>query len=76
MLRIYRIYNSTIGFSKYELNNKLLSGVTLFRVTLGVILNNVTSPVNWMQILTNPLLDYIIFVYYPFLQNFKVIKYQ
>ena len=25
-----------IGFSKYEFNNKLLSGVTLFRVTLSV----------------------------------------
>ena len=33
MLRIYRICNSTIEFSKYEFNNKLLSGVTLFRVT-------------------------------------------
>ena len=26
----------TVGFSKYEFNNKLLSGVTLLRVTLGV----------------------------------------
>ena len=25
-------------FSKYEFNNKLLSGVTLLRVTIGVIL--------------------------------------
>ena len=36
MLRPYRIYNSTVGFSKYEFNNKLLGGVTFFRVTLGV----------------------------------------
>ena len=38
MLRTYRTYNSTVGFSKYELNNKLLDGVTLFKVTLGVTL--------------------------------------
>ena len=25
-----------VGFSKYEFNNKLLDGVTFFRVTLGV----------------------------------------
>ena len=31
-----RTCNSTVGFSKYEINNKLLGGVTLFRVTLGV----------------------------------------
>ena len=37
MLRTYKICNSTVGFSKYEFNNKLLSGVTLLRVTLGVI---------------------------------------
>ena len=29
---------------------------------------------NWMQILTNLPLDYIIFVYSPYLQNFKMIK--
>ena len=34
MLRTYRTYNSTVGFSKYELNNKLLDCVTLFGVTL------------------------------------------
>ena len=32
MLRPYRTYNPTVGFSKYEFNNKLLSSVTLFRV--------------------------------------------
>ena len=36
MLRIYRICNSTIEFSKYEFNNKLLSSVILLKVTLGV----------------------------------------
>ena len=25
-----------VGFSKYEFNNKLLSGVTFFRITSGV----------------------------------------
>ena len=33
MLRTYRICNSTVGFSKYEFNNKLLHGITLLRVT-------------------------------------------
>ena len=37
MLRKYRTCNLTIGFSKYEFNNKLLSGVTFLRVTSGVI---------------------------------------
>ena len=36
MLKTYRIYNSTVRFSKYELYNKLLGCVTLFRVTLGI----------------------------------------
>ena len=36
MLRPYRICNPTVGFSKYEFNNKLLGGVTFFRVTLCV----------------------------------------
>ena len=32
MLRIYRTYNPILRFSKYKLNNKLLSDVTLLRV--------------------------------------------
>ena len=36
MLSLYRIYNPTVGFPKYEFNKKLLGGVTFFRVTLGV----------------------------------------
>ena len=32
----YRICNPTIGFSKYEFNNKVLVGVTFFKVTSGV----------------------------------------
>ena len=36
MLRTYRKCNPTVGLSKYELNNKLLVGVTFFRVTSGV----------------------------------------
>ena len=31
-----RTYNPVVGLSKYEYNNKLLSGVTLFRITSGV----------------------------------------
>ena len=33
MLRTYRTYNSKVGFSKFEFNNKLLGGVTLSNVT-------------------------------------------
>ena len=36
MLRTYRKYNPTVGFLKYEFNNKLLGGVTFFRVTSSV----------------------------------------
>ena len=36
MLRTYRISNLMVGFSKYEVNNKLLGGVTLLRIILSV----------------------------------------
>ena len=42
MLRTYRIYNSTVKFSKYEFYNKLLDGVILLRITPGV---------NWIQLI-------------------------
>ena len=35
ILRTYRKCNPMVGFSKYEFNNKLLGGVTLFKVTSG-----------------------------------------
>ena len=35
---ILRIHNSTLRFSKYEFNNKLLGGVTLFKVTPGIFI--------------------------------------
>ena len=65
LLRTYRTCNLTMRFSKYEFYNKLLGGVTLLRLTPGVILSNVTPLNNWMQILTNLSLNYIIFVYFP-----------
>ena len=34
MLRTYSTCNSTVGFSKYEFNNKLLSSVILLRIRL------------------------------------------
>ena len=40
MLRPYRTCNPSIGFSKYEFNNKLLGSVTFFRIT---------SRVTWTQ---------------------------
>ena len=36
MLRIYKLWNSMVGFSKYELYIKLLGGVTLLKVTSSV----------------------------------------
>ena len=33
MLSTYRTYNSTVGFLKYEFNNKLLGNIILLRVT-------------------------------------------
>ena len=33
---LLRTYNLMDGFSKYELDNKLLGGVTLLRITPGV----------------------------------------
>ena len=36
MLRTYRTCNSTVRFSKHEFYNKLLGGITLLKVTLGV----------------------------------------
>ena len=36
MLKTYRSYNLTVGFSKYEFNNKLLDDVTFFKVTSSV----------------------------------------
>ena len=36
MLRTYRKCNPMVEFSKYAFNNKLLGGVTFFRITLGV----------------------------------------
>ena len=36
MLGTYKAYNPTVGFSKYEFNNKLLGGVKSFRITSGV----------------------------------------
>ena len=65
LLRTYKICNLTMRFSKYEFYNKLLGGVTLLRLTPSVILSNVTPLNNWMQILTNLPLNYIIFVYSP-----------
>ena len=37
ILRTYTTYNPTVGFAKYEFNNKLLDGVTFFRVTMNII---------------------------------------
>ena len=35
-LRTYRTYNPMVEFSKYEFNDKLLDGITLLRIALGV----------------------------------------
>ena len=40
MLQTYRKCDPTDGFSKYKFNNKLLDGVTFFRVTSSVTWGN------------------------------------
>ena len=36
IFRTYRACNPMVEFSKYEFNNKLLGGVTFFKITSGV----------------------------------------
>ena len=72
LLRTDRTCNLTIVFSKYEFNNKLLDGVIFFSVTSGVTWTCIF--LNSMWILINLPLDYIIFIYFSCLHNFKVIK--
>ena len=36
MLRTYKTYNPTKRFSKYEFKNRLLDGVTLFRIYIYI----------------------------------------
>ena len=72
LLRTDRTCNPTIVFSKYEFNNKLLDGVIFFSVTSGVTWTRIF--LNSMWILINLPLDYIIFIYFSCLHNFKVIK--
>ena len=36
MLRKYRTCNPMVGFSNYEFNNKLLSGISLLTIALDV----------------------------------------
>ena len=52
MLRTFRTCNSIVEFLKYEFNNKLLSGVTLLKVTPNVTLSNVT-PLNIFKLNVN-----------------------
>ena len=51
ILRIYRTYNSTVEFSKYEFYNKLLGDVILLRVI---------PDVTWIQ----SLLLLLLYIYY------------
>ena len=39
MLRTYRTCNSTVGFLKYEFNNKLLGSVTIIRPNPIIIMH-------------------------------------
>ena len=64
MLKTYRTCNSTVGFSKYEFNNKLSDGVILLIVILGVTW---TQPYIYsMKFLTGKSLEVFIF-FFPFL---------
>ena len=69
-------------FNQLNIEKKKTTNIYIYmswiQVIHSVILSNVTPLIifNTMTILTNPPLDYIIFIYSPCLQNFKVIKYQ
>ena len=56
MLRTDRTYNSIVEFLKYEFDNKLLGGVTLLKVTLGVIWTQHTHTHTHTQTYTHTLL--------------------
>ena len=73
ILRTCRKWNLMVGLSKYEFNNKLLGDVSFFRITSGVLEPNPIF-LNSMWIFKNLPLDYIIFIYFSCLENFKVIK--
>ena len=56
MLRIYRTYNSTVRFLKYEFNNKLLGDIILLRVTSSVtwthlIYKYIYIYMRWVQVI-------------------------
>ena len=64
MLKTYRICNLTVGFSKYEFNNKLSDGVILLIVILGITW---TQPYIYsMKFLAGKSLEVFIF-FFPFL---------
>ena len=74
MLNTYKTCNSIVRFLKYEFNNKLLGGVTLYRgvqVTLGVILKSVTLANN----LEIPPLNYMFYMFLTFKSIFISIVY-
>ena len=76
MLRPYRKCNPTVGFSKYEFNNKLFGGVTFFRVTSGVTLNNVIPPNNLLlnSFFENPMLNYMFYMFLTCMPIFMPIR--
>ena len=47
MLKTYRICNPTVGFLKYEFNNKLLDDATLLKVIPGVTWTQPYNNNNW-----------------------------
>ena len=64
MLKTYRTCNSTVGFSKYEFNNKLSDGVILLIVIPGVTR---TQPnIYSLKFLAGKSLEVFIF-FFPFL---------
>ena len=52
ILRTYKTCNSSVGFSKYKFYNKLLDGVTLLKVTLGVTwTQHIYIYIWWVQVI-------------------------
>ena len=70
------MYNSTVGFSKYEFNNKLLGGVTLLKVTPSVTLSNIISLNNLLlnSYFENHIVNYMFYMFLTCIPFFMPIK--
>ena len=65
ILRTYRICNATVKFTKYELNNKLMSNVTLVKIIPNVTW---TQPIYIIEA-TDPMWDSTLSIFLKFIMS-------